>query len=165
MNLDMLVLVGSLFAIVFSLVWSRAMTVGPVLFAWAGAAAGGTVAFVLHFDPAYDRVGIDYIVPSAAFGAACGLVPGFAVRATYLRGGNRSKAAVEAFAAAALAAGLGMVVGWIGYRRDDNAVPIALVYSAGFAAVGAALALVNWRLRGQRADAEPQRAPDRGGNR
>ena len=39
MNWDMPVLVGSLTAIVLSLVWSRPTTVGPVLFAWAGAAA------------------------------------------------------------------------------------------------------------------------------
>jgi hypothetical protein len=159
------VLVGSLAAIVLSFVWSRATTVGPVLFAWAGAAAGGVVAFVHHFDPAYDQVGIEYIVPSAAFGAVCGLLPGFTVRAAYLRGGNRCKAALESCAAAALSAGLGMVVGWVGHRRDDDAVIMAFGYSAAFAAVGAVLALVNWRLRGRRAVAEPDAAPDRGGSR
>src|SRR6266852_3833866 len=68
MNWDMPVLVGSLLAIVVSFVWSRATIVGPVLFAWAGAAAGGTVAFVRHYDMANDQVGIDHIVPLAAFG-------------------------------------------------------------------------------------------------
>jgi hypothetical protein len=162
MNWDMPVLVGSLTAIVLSLVWDRATTVGPVLFAWAGAAAGGVVAFVRHYAPAYDQVGIEYIVPWAAFGAACGLVPGFAVRAAYLRGSRRRKAALEALAAAALCAGLGLVVGWIVHRRDDDAVLPAVGYSGAFAAVGAALALVNWRLRGQRSDAEPSAAADRG---
>ena len=149
------VLVGSLTAIVLSLVWDRATTVGPVLFAWAGASAGGVVAFVRHYAPAYDQVSIEYIVPWAAFGAACGLVPGFAVRAAYRRGGNRRKVALEALAAAALCAGLGMVVGWIVHRRDDNAVPMAFGFSAAFAAIGAALAFVNWRLRGQQPDAAP----------
>jgi hypothetical protein len=148
MNLDIPVMVGSLAAIVLSLVWSRATTVGPVLFAWAGAAAGGAAAFVRHFDPARDRVGIEYIVPLAALGASCGLLPGFAVRAAYLRGSNRCKAALEACAAAALSAGLGMVVVWISHRREDDAVLMAFGYSAAFAVVGAALALVNWRLRG-----------------
>jgi hypothetical protein len=149
MNWDIPVLVWSLTAVVLSLVWDRATTVGPVLFAWAGAAAGGVVAFVRHYAPAYDQVGIEYIVPSAAFGAACGLVPGLAVRSAYLRGGSRRKAALEACAAAALFAGLGMVVGWISHRRDDNAVLMASGYSAAFAVVGAGLALVNWRLRGR----------------
>src|SRR4051812_49370231 len=63
MNLDLLILVGSVFAIVLSFVGSRATIVGPVMFAWAGAAAGGAVAFVRHFDPVYDRVSIEYIVP------------------------------------------------------------------------------------------------------
>src|SRR5262245_44662787 len=139
MNLDMPVLVGSLTAIVLSLVWDRATTVGPVLFAWAGAAAGGVVAFVRHYDPAYARVGIEYIVPWAALGAACGLLPGYALRAAYRRGGSRRKAALEAVAAAALSAGLGVVVGWISHRRDEGAVLTALGYSAGFAAIGAAL--------------------------
>src|SRR5262245_19958680 len=147
MNWDMPVLVGSLTAIVLSLVWDRATTVGPVLFAWAGAAAGGAVAFVRHFDPAYDRVSIEYIVPSAAVGAACGLLLGFAVRAAYRRGGSRRKAALEAVAAAALSAGLGVIVGWIIHRRDENAVLMAVGYSAAFGAIGAALALVNWRMR------------------
>jgi len=162
MNGDMPVLVGSLTAIVLSLVWDRATTVGPVLFAWAGAAAGGTAAFVLHYDPAYDLVGIEYIVPWAAFGAACGLMPGFAVRAAYRRGGNCRKAALEALAAAALCAGLGMVVGWVAHRRDDNAVPIAFGFSAAFAAIGAALAFLNGRLRGHGPDAEPGAAADGG---
>jgi hypothetical protein len=161
MNWDMPVLVGSLTAIVVSLVWDRATTVGPVLFAWAGAALGGVAAFARHYDPAYDRVGIEYIVPFAAVGAACGLLPGFAVRAAYLRGGSRRRAALEALAAAALSAGLGLVVGWISHRRDDDAVLAASGYFAAFAAVGAALALVNWRLRRQRADAERGAAPDR----
>ncbi len=147
MNGDMPVLVGSLSAIVLSLVWNRATTVGPVLFAWAGAAAGGAVAVVRHFDPAYDHVGIEYIVPSASLGAACGLLPGFAVRAAYLRSGNRGRCVLEAFAAAALTAGLGWIVGWISHRHDDDAVQMAFGCSAAFAVVGAALALVNWRLR------------------
>jgi hypothetical protein len=113
------------------------------------------VAFVCHYDPASDRVGIEYIVPFAALGAACGLLPGVAVRAAYLRGGNRRQAALEVCAAAALSAGLGLVVGLISHRRDDGAVPMAFGYSAAFAVVGAALALVNWRLRGRQVDAAP----------
>lgn len=155
MNWDMPVLVGSLTAIVLSLVWDRATTVGPILIAWAGAAVGGVVAFVRHYSPAYDQVGIEYIVPWAAFGAACGLVPGFAVRSAYLRGGNGRRAALEALAAATLSAGLGMVVGWMSHRRDENAVLMAFGHSAAFAVLGAALALVNWRLRGRRANAKP----------
>ena len=160
MNWDMPILIGSLFAVVLSLVWSRATTVGPVLFAWAGAAAGGAVAFVRHFDKASDRVGIEYIAPFAAVGAACGLLPGFAVRAAYVRGGHRRKAILEALAAAVLSAGLGMVFGWFGHRRGDDAGVIGLGYSAAFAAVGAGLALVNWRHRGRRADAERGAAAD-----
>ncbi len=163
MNWDMPVLVGSLTAIMLSLVWDRATTVGPVLFAWAGAAAGGAVAFIRHYDPGHDHVGIEYIVPSAAVGAVCGLLPGFAVRAAHLLGNDRHKAALEAVAAAALSAGLGVVVGWISHRRDDNAVLMASGYSSVFAALGAALAFVNWRLRGQQRLAEPTAAPDRGG--
>ena len=45
-----------------------------------------------------------------------------------------------------LSAGLGMVVGWVG-RRDDT-LRKAFGYSVVFAAVGVALAPVNWRLRG-----------------
>lgn len=147
MNWDMPVLIGSLTAIVLSLVWDRATTVGPVLFAWAGAAVGGVVAFVRHYAPANDQVSIEYIVPWAALGAMCGQVPGFAVRAAYLRGGNRWRATLETVAAAALFAGLGMVVGWLVYRRDDNAVPMAFAFSAAVALVGAALAVINWLLR------------------
>jgi hypothetical protein len=160
MNWDMPVLFGSLLAILLSFVWSRATTIGPVLFAWAGAAAGGTVAFVRHYDMAKDQVGIDHIVPSAAFGAACGLLPGFAVRAHYLRGGHRCKVVLEAISAAALSAGLGLVFGWIGHRRNDDAVSSALGYGAAFAAIGALLALVNWRLRRRQANAEPGAEPE-----
>jgi hypothetical protein len=161
-NPDLPVLIGSLLALLLSFVWSRATTIGPVFFAWAGAAVGGTVAFVRHFDPNYDQVGIEYIVPSAALGAACGLLPGFAVRAAYLRGGRRCKAALEAIGAAALSAGLGLVFGWIGRRYDDGALFSALGYGATFAAIGAALALVNWRLRGRQQDAEQSASRDEG---
>lgn len=63
--------------------------VGPVIFSWVGAASGGVVSFVRHFDWSSDRVRIEYIVPWALFGAACGLCFGFAVRAVYLRDGGR----------------------------------------------------------------------------
>jgi|GEM_PF-3705864 len=160
MNWDMPVLIGSLLVLLLSFVWSRATTVGPVFFAWAGAAVGGIVAFVGHFNPAYDQVGIEYIVPWAAFGAACGLLPGFAVRAAYFRGGRRCKAALEATAAAALSAGLGLVFGWIGHRREDDALSSALGYGAASAAIGASLALLNWWLRGRQVGTEPAAAPD-----
>lgn len=149
MNADMPILIGSLFVIVLSLVWDRATTIGPVLFAWAGATVGGTVAFVRHYRWDGDQVGIEHIIPSASFGAICGLLPGFAVRAAYLRGSNRRKAFLEAFAASALFAGLGTIVGWIANRREDDALSHALKYSAAFAVVGAVLALVNWKLRGE----------------
>lgn len=147
MNCDILILVMSLTAIVLSLVWDRATTVGPVLFAWSGASVGGVVAFFCYYDPGYDRVGIEYIVPFATLGAVCGLVPGSAVHAAYLRGGNRRKAALEAISAAALSAGLGMIVGWIIHRRDDDAVLMAFVYGVVFALIGAVLALLNWWIR------------------
>ena len=150
MDLDMLLVFGSLSAIVLSLVWSRATIVGPVMFAWAGAAVGGVWAFVHHYNPAYDRVGIDFIVPSAALGAACGLVPGFVVRSAYLRGGHRRQAVLEAFAASVLAASLGLVIGWISHRRHEDSLTIASVYSGVFAVVGAALALLNGRFRSTR---------------
>jgi hypothetical protein len=54
-----------------------------------------------------------------------------------------------------------MVVGWIGHRREDDSVQMAFGYSMAFAAVGAALALLNWRLRGRSPDAEPGAASDR----
>jgi hypothetical protein len=154
MNWDMPILFGSLAAFVLSFIWSRATFVGPVLFAWAGAAAGGTFAFLRHFDRANDHVDIEQIVASAVFGAACGLVPGFAVRAAYLSGGNRRKVILEAFAAAAVSAGLGMIIGWIRNRFDDNPMPGLLRTAAILAAVGTALALVNWRLRSPRPDAK-----------
>lgn len=154
MNWDMPILFGSLLAIVSSPIWSRATTVGLILFAWAGAAAGGVVAFVLHFDKVSDRVHIEHIVPSAAVGAICGLLPGFAVRVAYVRGSSSRKAILEAFAAAVLFAGLGMVWGWIVHRRDDDVLSIAFRYSAAMAATGAVLALVNWRLRGRPSDVE-----------
>jgi hypothetical protein len=163
MNWNMPVLFGSLLAILLSFVWSRPTIVGPVLFAWAGAAAGGVVAFIHHYDKANDQVGIEYIVPLAACGAACGLVPGFAVRAAYVRGGLRRKAALEAIAAAALFAGLGMIIGWIVHRFEDDPVSGAIQYAAVGALIGAALAFVNWRISGKQADAEPSAAPDRGG--
>jgi len=162
-NWDMPLLLGSFLAILFSLVWSRATIVGPILFAWAGAAAGGTVAFVRHFDKVNDRVDIEHIVPSAAVGAACGLLPGFAVRAAYLRGGRRRQAALEAFAAAALFAGLGMVRGWNFHRFGDHPISGASRWAAACAVVGAGLALVNWI--GRPADAGAGAAPDRGGIR
>ena len=54
------------------------------------------------------------------------MLPGFAVRAAYLRGGRRCKAALEAIGAAALSAGLGLVFGWIGRRRED--IPLLVNY-------------------------------------
>ena len=154
MNADMPILFGSLLAVVVSLIWSRATTVGPVLFAWAGAAAGGAVAFFRHFDRAADRVDIEFIIPSAVIGAACGLLPGFAVRAAYRRGGPGRRAILEAVAAAALSAGLGMVFGWFGHTREEEAELVGLEYSVVFAAAGATLALVNWGLRRRRVQAD-----------
>lgn len=155
-NLDLLILVGLLMVIVLPLVWDRATTVGPVLFTWAGVAAGGVVAFVLHYDPRIDRVDIGHILPGTAFGAGVGLLIGFVVREAYLRGSNRRRAALEASAGAALAAGLGLVYGWIGYRLDDNTILMAFACSAASAVVGAALALLNWWLRSRRQTSKPE---------
>jgi hypothetical protein len=147
MNMDLPLLIVSLMVIVSSLVWDRATTVGPVLFAWAGAAVGGVVAFVQHYEPAWDRVGIEHIIPSATIGATCGMLPGFAVRAAYRRGSRSFRVALESFAAAALCGGLGLVVGWIVFRREENAIGSAFGYSVAFAAVGAILAILNgWLL-------------------
>jgi hypothetical protein len=147
MNWDVPVLFGSVLAIVLSFVWDRATFVGPVLFAWAGAAAGGTMAFVRHYDKGYDQVSIVFIVSSAAVGAVLGLLLGFAVRAAYLDGSGRRKAGLEVLAATALFAGIGMVVGWIRNRFEDDAVPGLVRSAVVFAGIGALLTLVNCRLR------------------
>ncbi|HMP04196.1 MAG TPA: hypothetical protein PKD86_09620 [Gemmatales bacterium] len=143
-------------AVVISLVWSRATTVGPVMFAWSGAAVGGFVSFIMYYDSAADRVALDLILTSALAGAACGLLFGLGVRAVYLRVGSRCQAALEAFAAAALAAGLGLDVGWTFYRDEGPVVPGALRFAAAGAGIGAVLAVLNWYLYRRPKAARPE---------
>jgi hypothetical protein len=157
---DVPILVGSLLAIVLSFVWSRSTTVGPVLFAWTGAAVGGTVAFIRHYNENSDQVGIEYILPYAALGAAFGLLPGFAVRAAYLKGGRGRKAILEAIAAVILFVGLGMVFGWDIFRRSEYVVSGVLGSGAFFGAIGALLARDHWRARMRQSVAESGAEPD-----
>ena len=157
MNFDLAILVGALLAIVCSLVWSRASIVGPVMFAWAGASAGGFFAFVCFYNEAYDRVDILAIIPAAMLGAAIGSSLGMAVRGAYIQGTARRKAILEAISGAAFLAGLGLIYGWIGYRFEENTAPKALAVAGLFGVIGAGLAVVNWRIRRRPCDGkQPQ---------
>ncbi len=151
-NCDIVVLLGSLTVLTVSFVWPRAFIVGPVLFAWAGAAFGGIIACVRHYDRSYDQVGIEYIVLYAGFGVIWSWFPGFAVFDAYRRGSRRRKVILEAYSAASLFAGFGVVVGWNIHRRGDAAEWFAVGYSVMCAMIGAALALLNGRIWRCRAD-------------
>jgi hypothetical protein len=159
MSWGMPILVGSLLAIWLSFVWSRATIIGPIIFAWTGAATGGVVAFVRHFEKAHDQVDIQKIVLFAAVGAACGLLPGFAVRAAYLRGDDIRKAALESLAVGALLAALGLVIGWNINRFSDSPLSSAFMFAAVGAVIGAGAAYVSFRCRGHRTEIEESASP------
>ncbi|MBX9624559.1 MAG: hypothetical protein K2X82_12195 [Gemmataceae bacterium] len=96
-----------------------AAVVGPAVFAVGGALAG--IAAGMHWFPdrggEWGTVSIDTGVPLAVCGAVAGAAVGLVAKAVYRRS-PPLRAGLVVLTAAALGAGVGAPLGWIGAGRD-----------------------------------------------
>ncbi len=147
-------LLASLAAIGMVFFLPRDAIFGPLIFAWVGASIAVSLAIMIHYDRANDRVYIEDSLPLFGWGLLCGLLPGFAIMSLYERR-PRSRAWIEVLAVMLLFTGVGAMLGTYSGRGSERTPPPEMFRGIGLGAIlGLSLGLIQWRVSGSKMRSE-----------
>lgn len=147
---DFVILAVSLFAVLMVFFLPRHLIFGPLILAWAGAAAGVALGMIFHYDRVHDRVDLDRSLPLMILGLCAGMLPGALISRIY-RASPASRGWVEVFDVTVLFGGVGMLAGtWLGIKSESRPPDETVIGIVGGAILGFLVGLGQWLAEGRK---------------